>query len=229
MITTSPILEAVGLARRHPDAQRWLLENVSLDVRPGTTLAVTGASGAGKTLLLRAMAMLDPVDCGEVRFHGDTLRRDAVPEFRRRVMYLHQRPALLGETVGDALERPFSLAAYRERPFDRDRVVAMLQQWGRDASFLETRTADLSGGESQLVALARAMQLEPTVLLLDEPTAALHQHAAEAVEQYLREWLAESPGDRAIVWVGHDAAQITRIADRVFSMDAGRLVEEDHR
>ena len=67
------------------------------------------------------------------------------------------------------------------------------------------------------------------MLLLDEPTAALHPHAAQAVEQYLRQWLAESPGDRAIVWVGHDATQITRIADRVFSMDAGRLAEEDHR
>ena len=229
MITTFPILEAVGLARHHPDGRRWLLENVSLGVRAGTTVALTGVSGAGKTLLLRAMAMLDPVDSGEVRFHGDTLRRDAVPEFRRRVIYLHQRPVMLSETVAEALERPFSLAAHRHRRFDRDRVVLMLQQWGRDASFLETRTADLSGGESQLVALARAMQLEPAVLLLDEPTAALHPRAAQAVEQYLRQWLAESPGDRAIVWVGHDATQITRIADRVFSMDAGRLAEDARR
>ena len=229
VISASPTLEAVHLARRHPDAQRWLLDGVSLEVRPGTIVAVTGVSGAGKTLLLRAMAMLDPVDAGEVRLRGDTFHREAVPEFRRQVIYLHQRPVLLGETVAETLGRPFFLAAHRQRRFDRDRVVAMFQAWGRDDAFLAARTADLSGGESQLVALARALQLEPTVLLLDEPTAALHAHAAEAVEQHLRQWLAESPHARAIVWVGHDAAQIVRIADRVFSMDAGCLAEEDHR
>lgn len=189
---------------------------------------MTGPSGAGKTLLLRALAMLDPLDCGEVRFHGQTLRRDAVPAFRRQVMYLHQRPVLLGETVADALRHPLSLAAHRARPFDRDRIVSWLESWGRDSRFVDKKTADLSGGESQLVALARALQLDPVVLLLDEPTAALDSPTATAVETHLRLWLDDAPNDRAIVWVGHDRNQIARVAHRTLAIEAGRLVLENY-
>lgn len=226
MTSTSPILEALQLGRQHPDGQRWLLKNISIEVPAGVTLAVTGASGAGKTLLLRAMAILDPLEFGEVRFRGRSIRRDAVPSFRRQVIYLHQRPVLPGETVADALQRPFGLAVHRHRRFDRDRIVVMLKHWGRDAAFLDKPTADLSGGESQLAALARALQLDPVVVLLDEPTAALDAATTAAVEDYLHRWLADAPSDRAMVWVGHDTAQIRRVADRVLSLEAGRLAEE---
>ena len=86
MISTAAILEGVHLGRRHPDRRRWLLEDVSLAVRPGEATAVTGASGSGKTLLLRALALLDPLDAGEVRFRDQTLHHHAVPEFRRQVI-----------------------------------------------------------------------------------------------------------------------------------------------
>jgi putative ABC transport system ATP-binding protein len=220
---TSPILEALQLGRQHPTGQRWLLKNISFEVPAGTTLAVTGASGAGKTLLLRALAMLDPLEFGEVRFRGRTPLRSAVPNFRRQVIYLHQRPVLPGETIADAVQQPFALAVHRHRQFDRDRIIALLKHWGRNAAFLDKRTADLSGGESQLAALARALQLDPVVLLLDEPTSALDAPTAAAVEDYLHRWLADSPSDRAMVWVGHDTVQIRRIADRVLHMEAGRV------
>ena len=227
MISTAAILEGIHLGRRHPDQPRWLLEDVSLGVRPGEALAVTGASGSGKTLLLRALAMLDPLDAGEVRFHDKTLHHHVVPDFRRQAIYLHQRPVMLGDTVEETLRQPFSLAVHRERRFERERIVELLGRVGRDESFLDKSTANLSGGESQIVALLRALQLDPAILLLDEPTAALDRPAAAAVEHLLRDWLLEAPPDRALVWVGHDTAQIERVADRILHIEAGRMIRED--
>ena len=136
-------------------------------------MAVCGPSGAGKTLLLRALALLDPLDSGEILWTGRPVARDQVPRFRREAIYLHQRSAVLEDNVEAALRQPFSLRVYRQRQFDRDRAVSFLEQLGRDEAFLAKRVRDLSGGEMQITALVRALQLDPTVLLLDEPTSAL--------------------------------------------------------
>jgi len=216
-------IEARNLARRNPDGGGWLLDHASLSVPPGARIAVSGPSGSGKTLLLRALAMLDPVDEGEVLFEGRPVPRERIPEFRRQVVYLHQRPALLGARVEAALRRPFALKVHRGRSFDRPRILRMLGRLGRDASFLGKPVGELSGGESQLVALLRAIQLDPSTLLLDEPTAALDAEATAAVETLVADWQGGSPGGRAVVWVSHDAGQAGRVADRTLRIRAGRI------
>ncbi len=220
---TDPLLDARHLTRRHPDGERWLLDDVSLSLRPGDRVCVEGPSGSGKTLLLRAMVMLDPLDRGEVRWQGETVARQRIPSLRRQVMYMHQRPVLTGATVEAALREPYGLAVHRGASFDRNRVLAMLRRLGREAGFLDKSPADLSGGEGQIAALVRALQLEPSVLLLDEPTAALDPAATEAVEGFLARWAEAADGARAMVWVSHDAAQTRRVGDRVLRMAAGRL------
>ena len=219
------MLEARHIGRRHPDGRGWLLENVSLEIRPGQRLAVGGLSGSGKTLLARALAMLDPLTGGEIRWRDRPVQRERVPSFRRNVVYLHQKPALGGETVEAALSRPLLLKVHRGRGFQRGRIVDWLGQLGRDDSFLEKRVADLSGGECQIAALLRAIQLDPAFLLLDEPTAALDAPTTLAVEQLLKRWLLEDPGNRAWLWIGHDQAQSRRVADRSLRMESGRLVD----
>lgn len=222
------LLQVERLSRQDPLSGRNLLDDVSLDLLAGLVTALVGASGSGKTLLLRAAALLDPVDAGQVRLLGRTPRRSEIPDFRRRAVYLHQRPALSGRTVEEALRAPLELGVHRERPFDREGIVRRLEQLGRDATFLAQAVADLSGGESQIAALLRALQLEPSVLLLDEPTAALDPTTARAVERLLLDWIAERPERRAIGWVGHDVEQVDRVAASVFVMDQGSLapVEE---
>jgi len=220
------LLEAVGLRRLVPGGEKVLLNSVSISLHAGRTMGVMGPSGSGKTLLLRALAMLDPLDEGEIRFRGEVPRHAAIPRYRSQVVYLHQRPALPGATVEAALRRPFALAAHRDRAFDRDKVVAFLEQVGRDAAFLDKSTADLSGGEQQLTALVRAVQLDPAILLLDEPTASLDAGAARAIENLLSAWLAESPGERTFAWVGHNAEQTMRMTHEVKYIRGGRLVEE---
>jgi putative ABC transport system ATP-binding protein len=158
-----------------------------------------------------------------VLWNGQAVRSEAVPSFRGAILYLHQRPALFEGNVEANLRHPFSLKVHRNRHFDRDRVVDLLDGLGRDASFLEKSHRDLSGGEAQIVALLRALQLHPTVLLLDEPTASLDRDAVRAIEGLLGRWYAEETGGRAYVWVTHDPGQADRIADRISWMEEGRL------
>jgi putative ABC transport system ATP-binding protein len=154
------------------------------------------------------------------------VRHDRIPAFRRQVIYVHQRPALPEETVQASLERPFSLGEHRDRKFDRRWAVERLARLGRDESFLSKTPGDLSGGESQIVALLRALQLDPIVLLLDEPTAALDRHTTESVEQLLDQWVGDPAKTRALVWVSHDAGQAQRVASKTLRMEAGHIVEE---
>jgi putative ABC transport system ATP-binding protein len=128
-------------------------------------------------------------------------------------------------TVEEYLQFPYELAAHRERAFDRQRVVELLETLGRDASFLEKQQGDLSGGETQLAALLRVVQLGPEVLLLDEPTAALDAAATRQVEALVSAWYDGDPDEHALIWVSHDAEQARRVATRTLRLDQGRLVE----
>ena len=217
-------LEAVQIGRSAED--RTLLRDVSLSVAPGVQRALVGPSGSGKTLLLRALAMLDPVDAGEIRWRGTVVKGNQVPSFRARVIYLHQRPALTEGTVETNLRRPFELRVHRDKRFDRPRMIARLESLGRSERFLSQHERDLSGGEAQLTALLRAIQLDPDVLLLDEPTAALDREATEMVETLVGQWISQQPSSRATVWVTHDRDQARRVSTSLVAIRDGRLQED---
>ena len=215
------MLEATGIARKAGD--RWLLNDISLSVNAGERLAIVGPTGSGKTLLLRSLVMLDPLDQGEVRWHGKPVRGNDIPTFRSRVIYLHQRAALVEGTVEENLRQPFSLRVHKDKRFRRDVIVDYLRSLGRVESLLSKRQRDLSGGEAQLVALLRAIQLGPHILLLDEPTAALDAEATDMVEALVTRWLNEQPTTRATVWVTHDHEQSRRVSTSLLHIREGQL------
>ena len=222
-------LRAIGIGRRdrRSGSDAWLIRDVSVAVGFGERLGVLGPSGAGKTLLLRAIALLDPLDEGSVRWDDRIVRGEAMPGYRKRVVYLHQRPALLEGTVEDNLRYPFTLRTHRDRSFDPGLAESLLGRLGREPGFLAKSSRDLSGGESQLAGLIRALLLDPAVLLLDEPTASLDPATTGAVEGLLGEWLAARPDHRALVWVSHDADQARRMTGRRVYLRAGRLESEE--
>ncbi len=225
-----PLLEADGVGRRHPSqADRWLLRDIGLRVEPGQRLAIVGPTGSGKSLLLRALAWLDPLDEGEVRWHGESPTGPRVVAARSRVVYLPQRPTLFGPDVEADLRAPFALRIHREagRHLDDNVVGHWLEQLGRDASFQGQAVGTLSGGERQIVALVRALALDPEILLLDEPTAAMDAQTRQAVERLIETWQTNAvDGSRTIVWVTHDAEQLERVADDRLSLRDGRLDSE---
>jgi putative ABC transport system ATP-binding protein len=222
-----PLLKACGLGRRKPGSEDWLLRGICIEVRPGDRLALTGPSGSGKTVLLRTLAILDPHDEGSIEWKGRPLRGEAIPAYRKEVVYLHQRPALFEGIVEDNLRRPFALTAHRGKQFDRARVVDLLRTLKRDEAFLDKSTRDLSGGEAQIVSIIRCIQLDPTILLLDEPTASLDRATAEAAEELLYRWQIEASAERTLIWVSHDLEQSKRMSGRRLRMHLGRIETEE--
>lgn len=212
-------LEARNLVRRSDDGS-VLLDDVSVSVHAGERWAVTGPTGAGKTLFLRALALLDPIDSGEILWNGQPVLD--VPRYRRQVIYLQQRPAIIEGTVETNLQLPFEFKVNRDMTYDRERCLSMLAALNLGESFLSKKSADLSGGESQITAILRALLLTPSMLLLDEPTAALDSKSTELVEQLVTNWFQESPGERAFLWVTHDTEQARRLADKHLTMNNGR-------
>ncbi|MFL9871740.1 ABC transporter ATP-binding protein [Paraburkholderia megapolitana] len=228
MTSASPLVAATDIARRDPQHGRWLLHPASLALHGGERLSITGPSGSGKSVFLRALALLDPLDGGHVEWHGKRVARAAIPRYRRSIAYIRQRPALLDGTVEDNLRYPFTLRAYRDLQFERERVASLALQAGRDNDFLDRRASELSGGEAQIAALIRVLQLDPEVLLLDEPTASLDPASSHAIEGLIGAWFdAGTARDtaRASVWVSHDPAQAERMSERHLSMQAGVLDE----
>jgi putative ABC transport system ATP-binding protein len=197
-----------------------------MTISPGDRLAVVGPSGAGKALLLRALAMLDPLDEGVIQWQGQGISGNAVPAYRRQVVYLHQRTSLFEGSVETNLRYPLSLRVNRGRSFDKESILDLLKRIGRASSFLQKSSRDLSGGEAQIVALIRALQFDPSILLLDEPTTSLDESTGGAIEELLRHWLIEAPSYRASLWVSHDSDLVRRVADRLFVMQGGRLETE---
>jgi putative ABC transport system ATP-binding protein len=200
-----PSLKFQQLSRQVQD--RWLWRALNVEIYPGDRIAIKGASGVGKSLLLRTTAGLESVQMGQILFEGRPLPTLHMPEYRAKVVYLHQRPALLEGTVEENLKVPFQLKIHHNQQYDRTQILNYLAQLERPASFLETPSQALSGGEMQIVALLRSLQLSPQILLLDEPTASLDEQTTQRVESILAQWQAANP-QRVLIWVSHNVAQL---------------------
>jgi ABC-type methionine transport system ATPase subunit len=194
-----------------------VLHDVSITVPEGAT-CIAGPSGSGKSTLLRLLNRLAEPDSGSITYRGRSLPSRDVLDLRREVALVPQLPALLDGTVADNVLFGARLAG---READ---VTALLELAGLPTDFAEREADRLSVGEQQRVMLARALALEPRVLLLDEPTSALDERTRDRVEQTLGD-LRRRTGI-SLVLVTHDLAQAERLAERVVRIEAGRIVAE---
>lgn len=226
----SPVISAVGLTLSFGD--RAVLSDVSLDVRQGVVTALLGPTGSGKTTLLRTFnRMNDKVPGyrhrGDVLLEGHSIWRSGADPMalRRKVGMLFQRPnpfpmSILDNVVSGV--RAHRLASRGEMKEVARRRLSQVGLWDAVSGRLKDSPFRLSGGQQQLLCLARALAVDPDVLLLDEPTSSLDPVATESIEALLRTLTPRL----TVVIVTHNLPQARRVADRVAFLNNGRLVEE---
>ena len=219
----SPLIEVNGLGWYLADQKQWLWRGIELSLRAGDRLSMAGPSGMGKTMLLRSMALLLPVTEGVIHWRGRAVPPAEIPRYRSHVSYVPQRAVMIEGTVRDNLLLPFELKSHAHRHPSERQWEKWLSEFGRDVSFLNRRSDELSGGEAQIVAILRVLQLEPEVLLLDEPTSAMDPASATAAERLIIAWSEQNHG--AFVWISHDERQADRVASRRLHLQDGHLIE----
>jgi len=207
------LLEASAVSRSYGAVAA--VDDASFVVWRGATLGIVGESGSGKTTLARMIVGVDAPDQGVLRWHKSS-----------RVQLVHQNPLgafdprwTIGRSVREALA-----AGGVPRAMRRARATELLQEVGLDAALARRRPTQLSGGQRQRAAIARALAVEPEVLVLDEPVSALDPTVRGRVLALLRRLQRER--DLTMIFVSHDLGVVAAIADSVLVMQAGKIVEQ---
>jgi ABC-type methionine transport system ATPase subunit len=191
-----------------------ILRGVTFAVQAGGVFSVVGPSGAGKRTLLRTINRLVESTAGNIFLDGTPIEEINPLELRRRIGMVFQLPALFGDTVEDSVLYGVRLAG---KCADVERLLGLA---GLAPSLASRNPQSLSVGQQQRVPIARALALEPEVLLMDEPTSALDQVARQRIEDLIRQLNKEL--GLTIVVVSHALDQVERIADRVVLLIDGR-------
>ncbi len=231
----TPVLEASGLYRyyRAGRARVRAVEGVNLALHVGETVAVVGESGCGKSTLARTMALVIPPSRGSVRLDGrDVPPRggNALPQFRRSVQYVFQDPSAALDprwTAGRSISEPLILHKLATRRTSIARAAELLDMVGLPRHLANRHPHELSGGQRQRVGLARALALNPRVLILDEPVSAVDVSAQAQVITLLQNLQAGL--GMAYLFIAHDLPLVRLVADWVAVMYLGKIVEIGRR
>jgi phospholipid/cholesterol/gamma-HCH transport system ATP-binding protein len=214
-----------GLSKSFDDLK--VLDSVDLEVGRGETVMVLGRSGTGKSVMLKLIMGLQKPDGGEIEVNGEQITRlalDKLNQVRKTVGFLFQQAALydsltVEENVAFPLRRHTAMATDERK----DRVRELLARVRMEEA-LDKLPGDLSGGMKKRVGLARALALDPEIMLLDEPTAGLDPITASEINDLIRE-LQEERRMSSIV-VTHDMRSVKKVADRVALLHEGRIAFE---
>ena len=217
-----------GIFSRVSDTVR-AVDGVTLDVRRGEVLGVVGESGCGKTTVARTILKLIEPTSGTIRFDGRDItnlsRREMAP-LRRQMQIIFQDPfSSLNPrlTVGDILAAPFEIHGIAEGQDKRDRVERLLTLVGLRAEAARRYPHEFSGGQRQRIGIARALALEPRLIVGDEPVSALDVSIQAQIINLLKRLQAEL--GLTYLMISHNLAVVSHIADRVAVMYLGRIVE----
>ncbi|MEG3841961.1 ATP-binding cassette domain-containing protein [Microcoleus sp. herbarium14] len=217
----SPQLRVENVSLKTPIASSYLLDNISFQVQKGDRIAIVGPSGAGKTTLLRLLNRLSSPTTGSIYLENTEYRQIPAIELRRQITLVIQESKLLGMSVREALAYPLKLRGVHSSNIAQ-RISGAIAQLHIPEEWLTRTELQLSTGQKQLVAIARAIVLQPKILLLDEPTSALDAGKAHHLLQVLTE-LTNS--QTTILMVNHQLELAQEFATRVLYLQQGKLLE----
>ncbi|HSI43399.1 MAG TPA: ATP-binding cassette domain-containing protein [Methylotenera sp.] len=205
------------------------LDDVSVSLREGTTLAIVGESGSGKSTLARCLLQLQPLDSGEVLFQGLDLSKIKGAELRamrKNLQMVFQDPFAslnprmrVGEIVGEGL-LIHGLGSSAEQ---QQKVIAMLKRVGLTEADMQKYPHEFSGGQRQRIGIARALVLQPKVVVCDEPVSALDVSIQAQILLLLKELQQEMA--LSYMFISHDLRVVRHIADDIVVMNKGQVVE----
>ena len=230
-------LEARGLCKTFVRGRWWhnrlrhcALENVNLALQQRTTLALVGKSGCGKTALAMCLVGLEQPDRGEIVLNGQslqTLNRPSAIAARKEVQLVFQdsgsalNPRMSAMQI---VEEPLVLCGKYSRKQRRDLAAAMMERVGISPKWSHRQPSEFSGGQKQRLAIARALVLQPKVLIMDEIFVGLDRSIQNQIANLLME-LQQSHG-LSYLCISHNLGLVSQFADRVAVMDKGRIVDE---
>ena len=234
-----PLLEVEGLKKYFPIKQGLLwdktvdyvraVDDVSFEIYPGETLGLVGESGSGKsTTGYCVLQLLKPTE-GSVRFLGQeltTMKREALREMRREMQIVFQDPyASLNPrmTVGDIVGEPLLVHGIGDRSSRRKSVERLLEVVGFNPDFINRYPHEFSGGQRQRIGVARALALNPRLIICDEPVSALDVSIQAQIVNLLKDLQQEF--NLAYLFVAHDLAVVRTMSDRIAVMNKGKIVE----
>ena len=205
------------------------VKGVSFSVEEGKTLAIVGESGCGKSTLARIITLIDPATSGDLIIDGvklDIAKKALTPELRRKVQIVFQNPyGSLNprQKIGDVLAEPLVINTNVPADERRDRAMTMLKKVGLQEVHFNRYPHMFSGGQRQRIAIARALMLNPSLLVLDEPVSALDLSVQAQVLNLLADLQDEFK--LTYVFISHDLSVVRYIADSVMVMYFGEAVE----
>ncbi len=222
--TNKPIFRMEGVSKRF-NGTAAVLDGVSLSIHQGCTTAIIGASGCGKSVLLKHLVGLLYPDSGRVYFEGASITEMSekqLTRLRRRVGFLFQSNALFDSmTVAENIHFPLVEHGCRDRQELQDRCREVLRMVGLDGT-QDRMPEHLSGGQQKRVALARAIALAPEAILYDEPTAGLDPVRADLINELILKLQTELNATSVVVT--HDMNSARKVADRILMLHNGRIL-----
>ena len=222
------VLSVQGVTARYRGTNFDVLQNVTVDVAAGQTLAVVGESGSGKSTLARVITGLLPAAQGRITFAGRVLSPDLAARSKddlRELQMIYQMADTAmnpRQTVGTIIGRPLEFYFGLKGAARRVRVQELLDQIEMGAGFIDRYPAELSGGQMQRVCIARALAAKPKVIICDEVTSALDPLVADGILKLLLELQARE--GVAYLFITHDLATVKAIADKIAVMYRGKVV-----
>jgi len=201
--------------------ERTLLSETSLRIAPGDKVVIRGASGGGKSSLMKTAVGAMPLSGGSITIDETELSAQTVAGIRGKVSFIGQEPVLGADRVRDALLLPFTFSAHSENPPSEKRMDALLERMHLSSTILDKPCNRISGGEKQRIAIIRALLLDKSIFIADEVTSALDPESKAAVMAELFQ------PEITLLSVSHDPEWINACG-RVVDISDGKLVENSH-